>query len=68
MQIGDVWFYDCPGFDDNISNNIRIAHRISLYNYLKKTKKVIGIFLVDSSIQDVSVIKETIDPIYDLLE
>ncbi|CAK90478.1 unnamed protein product (macronuclear) [Paramecium tetraurelia] len=68
MQIGDVWYYDCPGFDDNISQQIRIAHRISLYNYLRKTKKVIGFFLIDSSNRDAQIIKDTIDPIYLLLK
>ncbi|CAD8177234.1 unnamed protein product [Paramecium octaurelia] len=68
MQIEDVWYYDCPGFDDNISQQIRIAHRISLYNYLSKTKKVIGFFVIDSSNKDAQIIKDTIDPIYLLLK
>ncbi|CAD8080329.1 unnamed protein product [Paramecium primaurelia] len=68
MQIGDVWFYDCPGFDDNISQQIRIAHRISLYNHMVKTKKVLGFFIIDSSNRDAQIIKDTIDPIYLLLQ
>ncbi|CAD8186677.1 unnamed protein product [Paramecium pentaurelia] len=68
MQIGDIWFYDCPGFDDNISQQIRIAHRISLYNHLVKTKKVLGFFMIDSSNKDAQIIKDTFDPIYLLLQ
>ncbi|CAD8066618.1 unnamed protein product [Paramecium primaurelia] len=67
-QIDDVWYFDCPGFDDNISEYTRIAHRINLYNYLKKTKKVIGFLVIDGSIKDAQVIKDTINPLYELIK
>ncbi|CAD8100633.1 unnamed protein product [Paramecium primaurelia] len=68
IQMNDIWFYDCPGFDDNISEEIRIAHRISLYNHLIKTKIVIGFILVDSSINNLQIIKDTLDPFFLLLK
>ncbi|CAD8179331.1 unnamed protein product [Paramecium pentaurelia] len=64
MQIDDIHYFDFPGFDDNLSRYARLAHRISLYNYLKKTKKVIGFMVLDGSIRDAQIIKDTIDPIY----
>ncbi|CAK89469.1 unnamed protein product (macronuclear) [Paramecium tetraurelia] len=68
MEIDGVWYFDCPGFDDNLSEYNRIAHRINLYNYLKKAKKVIGFLVVDGSIKDAQIIKDTINPLYELME
>ncbi|CAD8186912.1 unnamed protein product [Paramecium pentaurelia] len=62
------FIFDCPGFDDNSNQLMRIAHRISLYNYLSKTKNIIVFFVVDISQQNIEQIKNTFDPISDLLE
>ncbi|CAD8194914.1 unnamed protein product [Paramecium octaurelia] len=67
-EIDGVWYFDCPGFDDNVSEYNRIAHRINLYNYLKKAKKVIGFLVMDGSIKDAQIIKDTINPLYELME
>ncbi|CAD8191336.1 unnamed protein product [Paramecium pentaurelia] len=67
-KIDDVWYFDCPGFDDNISEYTRIAHRINLQNYLRKTKKVIGFLVIDGSIKNAEVIQDTINPLYELIQ
>ncbi|CAD8111220.1 unnamed protein product [Paramecium sonneborni] len=68
LRIDDIWYFDCPGFDDNISEYARIAHRISLYNYLKKFRSIVGFLVIDGSIRDAQIIKDSIDPIYLLIE
>ncbi|CAD8186892.1 unnamed protein product [Paramecium pentaurelia] len=62
------FIFDCPGFDDNSNELMRIAHRISLYNYFSKTKNIIVFFVVDISQQNNDQIKNTFDPISYLLE
>ncbi|CAK87354.1 unnamed protein product (macronuclear) [Paramecium tetraurelia] len=60
--------FDCPGFDDNCNELMRIAHRISLYNYFKNTKNIIVFFVIDISQQSIEYIKNTFDPITQLLK
>ncbi|CAK89718.1 unnamed protein product (macronuclear) [Paramecium tetraurelia] len=62
------FIFDCPGFEDNQNELMRIAHRISLYNYFKKTKNIIVYVLIDISVQQIENIKNTFDPIYSLLK
>ncbi|CAD8084149.1 unnamed protein product [Paramecium primaurelia] len=62
------FIFDCPGFDDNSNELMRIAHRISLYNYFSKTKNIIVFFVVDISLKNIEQIKNTFDPISYLLE
>ncbi|CAK87343.1 unnamed protein product (macronuclear) [Paramecium tetraurelia] len=59
--------FDCPGFDDNINELMRIAHRISLYNYFKNTKNIIVFFVIDISQQSIEQVKNTFDPITQIL-
>ncbi|CAD8152327.1 unnamed protein product [Paramecium octaurelia] len=69
LKLPEKWFiFDCPGFEDNQNDFMRIAHRISLYNYFKKTKNIIVFFLIDISIQSIENVKNTFDPIYSLLQ
>ncbi|CAD8186460.1 unnamed protein product [Paramecium octaurelia] len=68
-KIPQNWFiFDCPGFDDNINELMRISHRISLSNYIKKTKNIIVYFVIDFSQQSLQNIKNTFDPIIQLLK
>ncbi|CAD8181290.1 unnamed protein product [Paramecium pentaurelia] len=68
LKIPEKWFiFDCPGFDDNSNEQMRIAHRISLFNYFKKTKNIVVFFIIDISVQQVENIKNTFDPIGCLL-
>ncbi|CAD8186488.1 unnamed protein product [Paramecium octaurelia] len=62
------FLFDCPGFDDNCNELMRIAHRISLYNYFKKTKNIIVFFVIDITQQSIENIKNTFDPITQLLK
>ncbi|CAD8205822.1 unnamed protein product [Paramecium pentaurelia] len=64
----NLFIFDCPGFDDNRNELMRIAHRISLYNYFHQTKNIIVFFVMDISNQKFEHIQNTFDPICCLLK
>ncbi|CAD8099829.1 unnamed protein product [Paramecium primaurelia] len=66
-QGDDAWYFDCPAFDDKISENTSIGYRIN-FQIIYERQTVIGLLVNEGHIRDAQVIKDTFKPLYELIK